>query len=74
MNEEIRKLSNRRLKFRQTIKAVAWGFFGVRKNKGYDTDIATINPIYLIVAGIIAAIVFVVGLVLIAKWFANSMT
>jgi len=74
MNDDIRKLSNRRLKFGQTIKAVAWGFFGVRKNKGYDTDIATINPIYLILAGIIAAIIFVGGLVFIAKWLVSSMT
>lgn len=74
MNDDIRKLSNRRLKFGQTIKAVAWGFFGVRKNKGYDTDIATINPVYLIVAGIIAAIIFVGGLVFIAKWLVSSMT
>lgn len=50
------------------MKAVAWGMFGVRKGKGHTKDIATLNPVHLIIAGVIAAIVLVVGLVKIAGW------
>ncbi|HEY9281609.1 MAG TPA: DUF2970 domain-containing protein [Eoetvoesiella sp.] len=69
MTDDIRDLSRRKLNFFQTLKAVAWGFFGVRKGKGYSEDIERLNPVHLIIAGLIATIVFVVGLVMIAKWF-----
>ena len=73
MTDDLRDLSRRKLNFFQTLKAVAWGFFGVRKGKGYSEDIERLNPVHLIIAGIIATIVFVVGLVMIARWFiANS--
>lgn len=72
MTDDIRKLSKRNLNFLQTMKAVAWGFFGVRKNKGYNEDIAQLNPVHLIIAGILAAIFFVVVLVLAAKWLTAS--
>lgn len=71
MNDDIRKLARRRLNFFQTVKAVAWGMFGVRKGKGHTQDIATLNPVYLIIAGIIAAIVLVVGLIKIAGWLVS---
>ncbi|KAA0890774.1 DUF2970 domain-containing protein [Pusillimonas sp. ANT_WB101] len=73
MSKDIKKLAERRLNFFQTMKAVAWGFFGVRKNRGYDEDIARINPVHLIIAGILSAIVFVVGLVMIARWLTGSL-
>lgn len=74
MTQDIKELSRRKLNFFQTMKAVAWGFFGVRKGKGYTEDIASLNPLHLIIAGIIAAIVFVVGLVLVARWFIGYLT
>ena len=74
MTQDIKELSRRKLNFFQTMKAVAWGFFGVRKGKGYTEDIANLNPVHLIVAGLIAAMVFVVGLVLVARWFAGHLT
>ena len=53
------------------MKAVAWGMFGVRKGKGYNEDIASLNPVHLIIAGVIAAIVLVIGLVKIAGWLVS---
>jgi len=66
---DIRALAERRLNFFQTLKAVAWGFFGVRKGKGYREDIAKLNPVHLIIAGVLAAVLFVLLLVGIARWF-----
>jgi len=74
MTKDIRDLSRRKLNFLQTLKAVAWGFFGVRKGKGHHEDIAKLNPVHLIIAGILAAIVFVVVLVLAARWFIAHLT
>ncbi|HLR12493.1 MAG TPA: DUF2970 domain-containing protein [Burkholderiaceae bacterium] len=74
MNDDIRELSRRKLNFFQTLKAVAWGMFGVRKGKGHHVDIATLNPIHLIIAGILAAIGLVAGLIFIAKWFVERLS
>jgi len=73
MTDDINRLARRKLNFFQTMKAVAWGFFGVRKGKGYNEDISSLNPVHLIIAGVIAAVVFVVGLVLIARWLTSSL-
>ncbi len=67
MTDDINHLARRKLNFFQTMKAVAWGFFGVRKGRGYTDDIANLNPVHLIIAGILAALVFVVALVTAAR-------
>ncbi|NYT68355.1 DUF2970 domain-containing protein [Pusillimonas noertemannii] len=72
MSKDIRELSQRKLNFFQTLKAVLWGFFGVRKGKGYQEDISKLNPVHLIIAAIIATVLFVVGLVMVAKFFINQ--
>lgn len=72
MSEDIRDLSQRKLNFFQTMKAVAWAFFGVRKGTGYAEDIAKLNPLHLIVAGVIAALLFVLALVWVAHLVVTS--
>jgi len=72
MSDDIRELAQRKLNFFQTLKAVFWGFFGVRKGKGYQEDISRLNPVHLIIAAVIATALFVIGLVLIAKWFISQ--
>ncbi len=72
MSKDLRELSQRKLNFFQTLKAVLWGFFGVRKGKGYQEDISKLNPVHLIIAAVIATVLFVVGLVMVAKFFINQ--
>ncbi|SHI06546.1 DUF2970 domain-containing protein [Pollutimonas bauzanensis] len=74
MTQDIHELSRRKLNFFQTLKAVAWGFFGVRKGKGYSEDISKLNPVHLILAGVLAAIVFVVVLVMAARGLISYLT
>lgn len=69
MDDDFRDLTRRKLSFFQTLKAIAWGFFGVRRGRDHEQDIAKINPVYLIIAAVIATVVFVVGLVMVARWF-----
>jgi hypothetical protein len=51
----------------RTVKAVAWGFFGVRKNSDYQEDIARLTPLHIVVVGLLAVIVFVVALIVLVK-------
>ena len=57
----------RRAGFLQTMRAVLWSFFGVRKRAGYERDAAQLNPVHVIIAGIIAAAVFVTVLLLVVR-------
>lgn len=74
MTEDLHKLSQRKLSFFQTVKAVLWGFFGVRKGAGYQEDIAKLNPVYLILAGLLGGAIFVGILVLIVRIAIASLT
>ena len=56
----------------RAFKAVAWSFFGVRKNSEYERDIAELKPQHVIVAGVISAALFVLVLVLVVKWVISS--
>ena len=41
--------------FLQTIRAVLWSFLGVRKRSGYEQDATQLNPVVVIIAGVITA-------------------
>ena len=58
--------------FGQTMKAVAWSFFGIRKSSEYEKDVSQLNPVHVIVAGVIGAAIFVLTLVLIVNWVIGS--
>ncbi len=72
MSEDLKEAAQRKGSFLQTMKAVAWSFFGVRKSTDYAQDVAKINPVHVIVAGVITALVFVVGLILLVNWVISS--
>jgi hypothetical protein len=61
----------RKSSFLQTLKAVAWGMLGIRKGAGYQED-AKLNPVHLIIAGVLAGVIFVVILVTIVRWVVAS--
>jgi hypothetical protein len=67
MTQDLKQLSQRKLNFFQTLKAIAWAMFGVRKGKGYEDDIAKLNPVHLVVAGLLFGVIFVVSLVLVVR-------
>jgi DUF2970 family protein len=52
----------------EVAKAVLWSFLGIRKRAAHESDIARLKPVQVIVAGIVGAIVFVAGLILIARF------
>ena len=49
-------------------KAVFWSFFGVRRNADYESDTHKLKPQHVIVAGLVAALAFVLALYGLVKW------
>jgi hypothetical protein len=56
----------------QTFKAVAWSFFGIRRSAGHAQDMQKLNPVHLILAGLVSAALFVLLLVLLVRWVIGS--
>lgn len=69
---DLREAVQRKGSFLQTMRAVAWSFFGVRKGSEYDKDIARLNPVHVVVAGVLGAIVFILALVALVNWVIGS--
>ena len=53
--------------FLQSIKAVAWSFFGVRRRKDHEADVSNLNPVHVVIAGVGMAVIFVVTLITIVR-------
>ena len=56
--------------FLRSVKMVGWSFLGIRKNSEYQQDLASVNPLHIILAAFGGVLVFVVGLVLLVNWIA----
>ena len=52
----------------RAIQAVAWGLLGVRKGSEFERDFARVNPLHVIVVGLIAVFSLVVGLIVLVNW------
>jgi len=57
----------RKASFAATAKAVFWSFFGVRKKSDYEKDAAQLNPVHVIIAGVIGALIFIFTLIFIVR-------
>jgi hypothetical protein len=57
----------RQASFGATMKAICWSFFGVRKRRDYEHDSANLNPLYVIVAGLVGALLFIGVLILVVR-------
>ncbi|MBA3253776.1 MAG: DUF2970 domain-containing protein [Pseudomonadota bacterium] len=51
--------------FWQTVRAVLWSFFGVRRRADYERDAVQFNPVAVIIAGVMAAALFVASLLVV---------
>jgi hypothetical protein len=60
--------TQRKASLRQTAAAVFWSFFGVRKRSDHEADIARLNPVHVIVMGILGAAIFIATLLVIVKF------
>lgn len=58
--------------FLRTIKAVLWAFIGLRSRAEFNKDVAQLNPIHLIVVGLLLALLFVLGLLALVNWVVSQ--
>ncbi len=72
MSDDLRNAAARKGSFVQTLRAVGWSFFGVRRSADYAQDVAKLNPVHVIIAGVIGAAAFVLALVLLVQWVVGS--
>ncbi|MES2975631.1 MAG: DUF2970 domain-containing protein [Pseudomonadota bacterium] len=51
-----------------TVRAIAWAFLGIRKNSGYQEDLAKLNPLHVVAVAIVGVVLFIVGLMVLVNW------
>lgn len=54
--------------FMHSIKLVAWSFVGIRSKKGYQDDLSRVNPLHVVLVGIVSVLIIVVGLIGLVNW------
>ncbi|VWX32627.1 DUF2970 domain-containing protein [Limnobacter sp. 130] len=75
MSEDIKEAASRKASkatFLQTLSAVLWSFFGVRKGKSHSEDMQKLNPVHVIIVGLLAAAGFVIGLLVLVNFVVSS--
>ena len=72
MSTDLRAAASRKGSLLQTVRAVAWSFFGVRRSAEYERDVSQLNPVHVIIAGVIGAALFVAGLLVLVNWVVGS--
>ncbi|MEC5215941.1 hypothetical protein RCH09_000875 [Actimicrobium sp. GrIS 1.19] len=65
--QESNKPGQRKASFPATMRAVFWSFFGVRKGKDSAHDVANLNPVHVVLAGVLGAAILIVVLIIIVK-------
>ena len=68
--DDLRAAVQRKSSFAQSMKAVAWSFFGIRRGADHQKDISQLNPVHIILAGLLSAALFVGLLVMLVRWIA----
>ena len=56
----------------RTTKAVLWSFVGLRARGDYEKDVEQLNPVHIVVVGLIGGVVFVGSLILLATWVVSK--
>jgi hypothetical protein len=68
----LKSATQRKGSFVQTMSAVAWSFFGVRKASAFESDTHTLNPVHVVIAGVAGALLFVALLAGLVNWVLSS--
>ena len=72
MTAPLRDAVARKGSFLQTVQAVAWSFFGIRKSADHARDLKELNPVHVVIAGVLGAALFVAALALLVSWVISS--
>ena len=69
---ELKRATQRSASPLQTFRAVAWSFFGVRRSADYEQDVQKLNPVHVIIAGVVSAALFVTAVIFLVRWVVSS--
>jgi len=72
VSDELKQAVRRKGSFLQTMKAVAWSFFGVRKGADLEKDVNQLNPLHVVIAAVIGALLLIGVLLVVVNWVLAS--
>jgi len=65
-------VTSRNGSLRGTVLAVVWSFLGIRRRADYAKDLEQLNPVHVVIAGVVGAALFVLALVLLVRWVVTT--
>ncbi len=69
---ELKDAARRPASLLQTMRAVAWSFLGIRRSSGLEEDVQRLNPVHVVIGGIVGAALFVMAILLLVRWVVSS--
>ena len=69
---EPQKNNKQKTSFLRSVKLVAWSFLGIRSRAGYQDDLAKVNPMHVVLVGLMGALLLVLGLITLATWVVSK--
>ena len=72
MSDDLKDASQRPASPLATMRAVAWAFLGIRRSSGYEHDVQKLNPVHVVIGGIVGAAIFVAAVVMLVRWVVGS--
>jgi hypothetical protein len=70
--DHLKKAVSRKGSLSRTVRAVGWSFFGVRKSRDLERDAGELNPLHIVIVGVVVAALFVAALVVLVNWVIAS--
>jgi hypothetical protein len=67
-----RNAAARKGSFFGTVKAVLWSFLGIRRRGDSENDVQQLNPVHVIIAGIVGAAIFIAVLLVFVNWIVGQ--
>lgn len=58
--------------FWRSVKLVAWSFLGIRSKSGYQQDLEKVNPVHVMVVGLVGVLILVVALIGLVNWVVSK--
>lgn len=68
LDQRVIKPHERKGSLLRTVRAVAWSLIGLRKSSEYQQDVEKLNPVHIIVVGLVAVFLLVVCLIGLVNW------
>lgn len=58
--------------FWRSVKLVAWSFLGIRSKSGYQQDLEKVNPVHVMVVGLVSVLILVAALIGLVNWVVSK--